>query len=170
MSITRSLQLLIVVVVAGACFVVIYRQTPTLASQLLLNGGFEDGGLTPDQWQNIGGTLERVSSPDPNRGYSAALTSTSQTSKWIYQTVTVTAGNPYTLTAYALKDNAEAASVFLRIRFYDAAAEPLSEAGLDQPFPNSPEFQLLTLGPVTAPDRAVSARVMGVVNPRTEAA
>ena len=60
MGITRSLQLLIVVFVAGACFVALYWQTPGLASQLLLNGGFEEGAPTPDYWQNYGGTLERV--------------------------------------------------------------------------------------------------------------
>lgn len=148
-----------------------YLQTPTLASQLLLNGGFEEGGPTPDHWQQntqTGGTLARDASQSRNGGYSAALTSSSLTPKWVYQTVTVTGGNPYVLTGYALKNDSQEASVYLKLVFYaesDGTGSVLSEPRSSELTADNPLFQLLTVGPVTAPSQARSARVMAVLQP-----
>lgn len=153
------------------CLLGLVLLPPTLASQLLLNGGFEDASVAPWQLLSYGGTLARESSQARSGAYSAALISTDPATKRIYQTVAVTGGNPYLLRGYVLKNDLQVASAYLKLLFYastDGTGQTLSDTQSSELTADGSEFQLLTVGPVTAPAQARSARVMGILQPLSE--
>lgn len=137
----------------------------------LTNGGFErareDG--TPWGWRKFGGQIARSAAVRAEGSYSLAFRSTTASTKWAYQTVAVTGGRWYTLSALARKDDPNAAQVFLRISWYRTAdgsgpalASDDSTGALTR---DEPRFRALTTGPVQAPPQARSARLRLMLRP-----
>jgi hypothetical protein len=148
--------------------------TPTPEPEVfafLVNGSFEvlrsDG--TPFGWRKIGGTMSSSVSASVDGMRALALTSATTSTKWAYQTVIVQGGHFYEATVHALKNDSNAAAVFLRISWYEAAdgsGEALSTSdSVETLETNSPLFRRLTTGPVRAPAPANSARVRLMLRP-----
>ena len=74
-----------------------------METELLQNPGFENatGGI-PDHWNKCGGTLTQAGSPVHGGSHAAQFDSSSTSTKWVYQVITVTEGRVYTFSAWAL--------------------------------------------------------------------
>ena len=130
----------------------------------LANGDFElvaEG--KPAHWQKFGG--EMVSSPEAARGsFAGCLESTTPSTKWLYQIVSVEGGGWYAAGASARMSGPGEASI--RISWYESGdgsgtqIEPFESPGT-----TAPSWTLLSTGPVQAPDEARSARVRLTLQP-----
>ncbi len=139
----------------------------------LVNGGFEEVGEDglPVGWDKVGGELSRTAAVHAEGAYAAALTSTTESTKWVYQTVAVEGGAYYRLEAQALNPD-PAAEAFLRVSWYasrDGSGQAISSADSAAVAANSPAFQHLSAGPVAAPAQARSARVRLMLRPASAA-
>ncbi|MBI1885408.1 MAG: hypothetical protein HYS09_03715, partial [Chloroflexi bacterium] len=99
--------------------------TPTpepLVYPALVNGSFEQARAdgTPQAWRKFGGEMRRTSAAVHEGKYAASLRSTTESTKWLYQAVTVKGGHAYRLSAFALKDDPDLAEVYLRISWYES--------------------------------------------------
>ena len=131
--------------------------------ELLQNGGFEEG---TGGWEALHCTFHIAD--DPHLVYSgdkAALLRLDGDEGWIRQTVQVQPGASYTLSGWALKNDENIQSVFLRVRWYATSEGFEGELA----FARSPSleydsavFQALVLN-ASAPPNAHSARVECVV-------
>ncbi len=150
---------------------------PTPAPELsvfphLVNGGFEQlrGDLTPFGWRKQGGEMTTTDEPRAEGARALALTSRSASTKWVYQTVVVTAGAYYRATVRAMP-GAGVESVFLRISWY--ASEDGSGSSADQvdslPAAGSGALSQISVEAVQAPADARSARVRLMLRPSSEA-
>ena len=83
----------------------------------LVNGGFEqvrpDG--TPYGWRKVGGEMATTSAVRSQGKRSVALTSRTQSTKWLFQTVSVRGGSHYRLRAMAMNDDGGVLETLLRI-------------------------------------------------------
>lgn len=137
----------------------------------LLNGGFEEGREdgSPLGWRQFGGEVGRSQSVRVEGAYSAAFSSRTTSTKWVYQTVAVVGGGYYSLAAQALKDDPAAAETFLRLSWYATANG--SGSALDtvdsreRLTADSPSFRTLSTGAVQAPVGARSAKVRLMLRP-----
>ncbi|MDO8691998.1 MAG: lamin tail domain-containing protein [Dehalococcoidia bacterium] len=150
-----------------------YAVYAVLASQLLVNGDFEQDSIEP--WRSYGDqvSLRRDASQKRNGNLSAALTSNSLSDKWLYQTVVITGGSSYSLAGYVLMNkDSQASMVFLKIAWYsssDAMGPEISGPSLSESVTSdSSQFRLLAVT-ATAPLAARSARIMGVLSPLSTA-
>lgn len=134
-----------------------------LAENLLSNPGFEDG---TSSWSKNGGVLEQASTPVHGGNYSASLTSTTISTKWIYQIISVTGGTSYVFSGYILKNEENVSSACLRIAWYassDGSGSELNHVDSTEILEdNGPDFRYLTTDIVMVPDDANSARIKGV--------
>ena len=131
---------------------------------MLANGDFEvvvDG--KPAYWQKYGGTMF-AGGTSVSGVYAGCLESDTSSTKWLYQVVSVTAGDWYAATAYGRITGSGGLS--LRVSWY--ASEDGSGSQLDQVTSNvsaANDWTLLGTGPVQTPDGAHSARVRLVIQP-----
>jgi hypothetical protein len=143
---------------------------PPSTSETLRNSDFEssaDG--SPTDWLRYGGTLSSASSPTHTGSGAARFESASDSTKWIYEVVSIQGGAPYSFDAWVLDDDPAVKSAFLRVSWYasdDGSGSALSAADsgsrLDAP---SPDFRRLTTGSVAAPATAHSARLRIMLAP-----
>src|SRR3990172_7468997 len=87
-------------------------------------------------------------------GHAAALISRTESTKWLFQTVSVRGGSHYRLRAMALKDDAAVRETLLRVSWYasaDGSGGQLSTADSQPLTADSPRFVFLDTGAVQAP-------------------
>jgi hypothetical protein len=146
-------------------------QEPDAFSELT-NGGFEElrGDGTPYAWKEVGAELSTVGAPHMEGARALRLTSRSGSTKWAYQTVTLTTGGWYDAGVWARTDSGEA---FLRVSWY--ASDDGSGAAIDSVDSSevvTPAFESwirLSTGPVTPPEGARSAKVRLMLRPDSTA-
>ena len=144
---------------------------PTLFPTLV-NGGFEDvrEDGTPYGWRKIGGEMSASGAVSSEGHLSASLLSSTTSTKWVYQAVTVEGGSYYQLRAMALKNDPAAQEVLLRVSWYasaDGSGSQLSTVNSSALAEDSPEFVALDTGPVRAPPEARSAKVRLLLRPKS---
>ncbi len=142
---------------------------PTLFPALV-NGGFEDvrEDGTPYGWRKIGGEMSASGATSSQGDLSASLLSRTESTKWLYQAVSVEGGSFYQLRAMALKNDPAAREVLLRVSWYanaDGSGSQLSTVDSSALAEDSPEFVALDTGPVRAPPEARSAKVRLLLRP-----
>jgi cardiolipin synthase len=145
------------------------HQTP-LEAELLQNPGFESAsGGTPDHWSKYGGTLAQTDTLVHGGSYAAQFDSSSTSTKWVFQVVTVTEGTAYVFSAWALKNDANIEEVYLRVSWYASADGSGSQISHDDStarlLGDDSAYRFLTTGPITVPTGARSARARLVLNP-----
>ncbi|MEE8386061.1 MAG: hypothetical protein V3S01_09100, partial [Dehalococcoidia bacterium] len=138
----------------------------------LVNGGFEDvrEDGTPYGWRKIGGEISASAAVSAEGDLSAALLSRTESTKWLYQTVSVEGGAHYRLQAMALKNDPAARETLLRVSWYasaDGSGSQLSTVDSPALAEDSPEFVALDTGPVQAPPEARSAKVRLLLRPKS---
>lgn len=148
--------------------------TPRVFSSLV-NGGFEDAeDGVPTGWSRYGGELLQTSARYRSGGHSGAFRSATDSTKWVYQALTVSGGSAYRFDAYALLDDPGVREVFLRISWYESDDSSGSAIAVsDSPARlsgNDPSFRYLTTGAALAPAAARSARFRVVLVPAASAA
>jgi hypothetical protein len=139
-----------------------------------MNGGFEevDSEGRPLGWQKYGGELSRTSAAKWEGQFAAAFTSRTASTKWAFQTVAVEGGEAYVLSGRALKNDANVEATYLRLSWYaspDGSGTAID--GVDSATrltDDSPDFRLLSSGPVVAPAAATSAKVRLMLDPVSE--
>ena len=150
--------------------------TPTVFSigAAVQNGGFEDGeDGAPTAWRQYGGALAMATSPVHSGQRAARFESTTESTKWIYQPVSVNSGNTYAYGAWIHDDDANVRNAYLRLSWYEA--EDASGAAIDSVDSTSrletpaSGYRYLTTGPVTAPPSARSARLRVMLAPASGA-
>ncbi|MDP9236062.1 MAG: lamin tail domain-containing protein [Chloroflexota bacterium] len=148
---------------------------PLIVGTSLQNGNFElaDDSGRPASWDRYGGDLALVSTPVRSGEHAARFESTTDSTKWIYQTVAVEPGGTYVFNAWIRDDDPAVASASLRISWYatdvgsgQALATSDSTGSLDAP---APEYRYLTTVAVLAPDSARSARLRVLLAPASAA-
>ncbi len=103
---------------------------------------------------------------------SAALTSQTNSTKWLYQTVNVEGGAYYRLQAAALKGDPGAREVLLRIAWYESEDGSGAQIGTaDSPAlaESSRAFVVLDTGPAPAPPEARTAKLRLLLRPASAA-
>lgn len=78
----------------------------------LLNGSFEDTGPdgAPIGWQKYGGALDLTTGTTHGGSQAAVLTSATDSTKWLYQTVLVESGASYAFSAWIVDDDSGVAA------------------------------------------------------------
>jgi len=151
--------------------------TPTplgITTGYLLNGGFEDAieGVLVG-WNKYGGTLRQTSTHQRSGSYAAALSSDTQSTKWVFQPVRVNADRAYEFDGYVLLDDPAVDEVFLRISWYssdDASGSAIATSDSTERLSGpEPLFRYLTTGAVLVPNEARSAKVRAVLVPASPA-
>jgi hypothetical protein len=141
-------------------------------AEYLRNAGFEEvaGDGSPFAWHKFGGEFS-IATAARSGSTAARLTSGTDSTKWIYQAVTVRGGETYAFDAWI--ENAGNGSAFLRVSWYgsgDASGEHIGNADsterLDEPRSG---YRYLTTGPITAPPEASSARLRIMIAPPSAA-
>lgn len=137
----------------------------------LRNGGFEamaDDG-SPASWEKHGGMLSSTISSVHAGTHAARLQSDTESTKWLYQTVSVAGGDWYIFGAWILDDDANVRSASLRVSWYasddgngSALASVDSSTDLTSP---ANEYRFLSTGGVAAPSDARSARLRVLLAP-----
>ena len=150
-------------------------QTPVPADAAtgftLVNGGFEDrdadGGILG--WEKFGGSLSPATSPVRSGAGAARFESVTESTKWMHQALLVDGGSWYHFDAWVLQSDANVASAFLRISWYDTADASGASIGsvdslsrLDVP---GEDYRFLSTGSVAAAPGARSARVRVMLEP-----
>jgi hypothetical protein len=151
---------------------------PTLAAQpaggALVNGGFEDVAEgVPASWEKYGGSLSSATAPVRTGTRSARFESTTDSTKWVFQLVSVAGGETNAFTAWVLHEDSGVGSAFLRVSWYateDGSGTAIGTADsvtrLDAP---SPEWRYLTTEGATAPPEARSAKLRVMLQPKSSA-
>ncbi len=117
----------------------------------LVNGGFENvrEDDTPYGWRKIGGEMSTTSAISTEGNRSAALVSRTESTKWLYQTVSVQGGSYYRLQAKALKNDPGVRETLLRLSWYESAdgsGSQISTADSEALATDSPRFASLDTG------------------------
>jgi hypothetical protein len=145
---------------------------PTPAPSVLVNGGFEsaDNGV-PVGWETYGGVLGQSSRHVHGGRYAGGFASNSDSTKWVYQTLPVRAGDWYELAGYVYHDDPRTEAALLRISWYasrDGSGSALdsidSTETLDAP---AARYRRLTTGAVQAPPGARSAKARILLRPHS---
>lgn len=137
----------------------------------LLNASFEDatGDGFPISWQKYGGVLDTAAVPVHGGSQAARLESSTDSTKWLYQSVLVDGGGAYRFSAWIVDDDPGVAAAFLRVAWYaseDGSGAALSTADSTERLTTpSPDYRYLTTNSITAPAGARSARVRIVLAP-----
>lgn len=130
----------------------------------------EDG--TPFGWHKFGGSFEVVASPVQDGQGALAITSQTESTKWVYQAVAVEGGEYYEASVYALKNDPNVESVFLRLSFYassDGSGSAIESVDSTVLATDEPSFVRASTGAVQAPDTAASVRVRLMLRPASQA-
>ena len=130
----------------------------------LLNGGFEDGLRG---WSKFGGTLEAIHEPVQSGLRAGQLSSTTNSTKWAYQTVLVDSLRFYEFDGYVGSD-AGVSRAYLRISWYassDGSGAALSTSDSTATISAASGYVHLSTGAVQPPDGARSARARIVMTP-----
>jgi len=140
----------------------------------LVNGGFEQlrGDGTPYGWRKVGGEMATAAAVRYQGLRAAALTSRTESTKWLFQTVSIRGASYYKLRAMALKGGAAVQETLLRVSWYASADGSGGQLGTADSQPltaDSPRFAGLDTGPVQAPAEARSARVRLLLRPASSA-
>jgi len=146
----------------GIFFFLFFRGESAFATNLLNNPGFEEG-VSP--WEKYGGEVAQDISNVRSGSAAAKLTSTTDSTKWIFQIIPVTGGTPYVFSGYGIKNDPNVSSVFLRIIWYSTTDGNNSISDVDSTSSltdNSSEYRFLSTGAVKAPDNAHSVGVKGM--------
>jgi hypothetical protein len=147
---------------------------PASSRGLLVNGGFEAAAAgRPVGWRSYGGALTQVATPVRSGRFAGAFSSSSDSTKWIYQALPVTPGAWYQLDGYVYLDDPRAEAALLRVSWYTSAdgsglavGTVDSTAQLEQP---QGRYRYLTTGPVQAPPGVHSAKARVLLRPRSAA-
>ena len=149
--------------------------TPTPRTRsALINGGFEeaDEGVLSG-WQKYGGELSQSSQRFRSGGHSGALRSTTDSTKWAFQALTISGGSAYKFDAYVLLDDPATREAYLRISWYasdDASGSAIAVSDSPQRLTgSSPTFRYLTTGAALAPPAARSANFRIMFAPASSA-
>ncbi len=139
----------------------------------LRNGGFENGEGVPFAWKRYGGSLSAATSPVHSGERAARLESSTASTKWLHQMVSVNPGGGYAFEAWIAHADPNVASAFLRVSWYasdDGSGEAIGTADsatrLDAP---ADGYRYLTTGGIAPPSNARTARVRIMLAPRSEA-
>lgn len=145
-----------------------------VAFSSLTNGAFErtreDG--SPYAWRKVGGEMSTSSTVRAEGSRSASLTSRTESTKWIYQTVSIEGGAYYRLQAQALKNDPAAREVLLRVSWYtseDGSGSQIDTADSPSTAADAAAFVALDTGPIQAPVEARSAKVRLMLRPMSSA-
>ncbi len=132
---------------------------------LIINGNFEQGSSDgPAGWQKYGGTVS-LSPYGRNDSNTVSHLSTTASTKWLFQTVTVTGGGWYAAEGWA-KVESGAAELFIRVSWYassDGSGSSMNQ--VDSAVSGSGAWAFLSTGSVQAPAGARSARVRLMLRP-----
>ena len=136
----------------------------------LQNGGFEDAGLdgTPVMWRRFGGDLSVVSEPVHSGRRAARFESTTDSTKWVYQSVEVSPGEVYAFGAWVDAGDAAVARAFLRVSWYesdDTSGSAIDSVDSSDLTGGNAGFVALSTEGVVAPDSARSARLRIMLQP-----
>ncbi len=135
------------------------------ASELLANGGFEQG---PAGWSIIGGDLselDAVSAPVHEGALAGRFVGTGQpTTQFVYQWTDVQPGQNYELTGWAAMSGGGLGRLFLRVDWFDASSQevPFKKDSNWLPLSDG-TFYFLSTGPSQSPLAARHARTSVVV-------
>ena len=137
----------------------------------LTNAGFEqireDG--TPYGWRKVGGAIAAVTDPHSEGHRALQFTSSTVSTKWVHQTISVEPGAYYAASVQALKDNPAAEGVFLRLSWYTAengeGSAIESVDSLEVLTTDSPAFREVVTGAIRAPSEARSVRLKLMFRP-----
>jgi hypothetical protein len=146
-----------------------------LAFPTLVNGGFEeprDDG-TPYGWRKIGGEMSTSTTTKAEGQRSAKLTSKTQSTKWLYQSVSVEGGRHYRLRAQALMNDPALKEALLRVSWYisaDGSGSQIATADSQPLTATSQQWTELDTGALLSPPQARSARLRLMVRPAAAAA
>ena len=141
----------------------------------LRNAGFElaatDGG--PSDWRRWGGILTSEHDRVHDGTGAARLESTTASTKWLYQIVTVHSGSGYEFGAWIRSDDANTNAAFLRVSWYPSDDGSGASLGANDSTeritaPNA-SYQWLTTGGIAAPASAHSARLRIMLAPSSAA-
>jgi hypothetical protein len=140
----------------------------------ILNGGFEEGVEDmPAAWQKFGGFLYRSTAFPRSGSFAGAFSSSSDSTKWVYQPLSVDPGHSYAFHGFVLKNGPPESTALLRISWYSSSdASGSSFASSDSPESltgSDPSYRYLSTGSVTAPAEARSARARIVFVPASGA-
>lgn len=144
--------------------------TPAPVFPTLVNGNFEV--LAPlDGWDNVGGTLSTVSPGLDGTGRAALLTSSTDSTKYAFETVTIEPGAWYAARA-SLRPSGDASAAWLRVAWYastDGSGSQLAVA--DSNLVTTRDVTgTATLAASQAPSTARSARVRVMLRPASASA
>lgn len=143
--------------------------SPPPVFQALTNGGFEevDGSGRPLGWDEVGARMGTTETVKVDGVRALEMRSSTESTKWVFQTVLAEPGATYEAAAHAL--NVDAREVFLRVSWYasdDGSGEALgSDDSTEAASAGSGSFGRLTTGPVKAPSEARSAKVRLMLRP-----
>ena len=145
-----------------------------MPSGSILNGGFEEGVEDmPAAWQKFGGFLYRSAAFPRSGSFAGAFSSSTDSTKWVYQPLSVDPGHSYAFHGFVLKNGPPESTVLLRISwYYSSDASGSSFASSDSPESltgSDPSYRYLSTGSVTAPAEARSARARIVFVPASGA-
>jgi hypothetical protein len=147
--------------------------TEPLFFPYLVNGGFEElrGDGTPYGWHKQGGEISTVSEPRTDGSRALALSSQTSSTKWAYQTLSVTGGAYYVASVYSLAGEG-AESAFLRVSWYGSADGTGPAIGSvdsrDASEPGDADWRQLATDAVPAPVGAASAKIRLMLRPISE--
>ncbi len=145
--------------------------TPHVIPARLENPGFEaaeDG--RPLAWRTQGGLLMQSGEPSRSGSWSGGFLSTTASTKWVHQTLTVQPTVWYTFSAYVHHDAAWVDNVLLRLAWYtsgDGSGSAIASVDSTETLASpQPGWRQLTTGPVQAPPGIHSANARIVLRPR----
>jgi hypothetical protein len=133
-----------------------------------INGGFEQG---LDGWRKYGGELHLVGQPTYAGASAGELYSTTDSTKWAYQTVRIDASQSYEFSGY-VQGGPGMSKAYLRVSWYassDGSGQALSTSDSTSALETTGEFVYLTTGSVTPPPGAQSAKPRVMFTPRGSA-
>ncbi|MDO8616188.1 MAG: hypothetical protein Q7T33_10725 [Dehalococcoidia bacterium] len=137
----------------------------------LANGGFEEASTdgAPYAWRKAGGEMS-VSDTRAEGARALAFRSETAATKWAYQTVLAEGGTYYRASVQALKNDAGAAAVFLRLSWYageEGSGEALASADSGLLETDAAAFRTLSVD-ARAPADARSVKVKLMLRPRSD--
>src|SRR6266542_5198405 len=125
------------------------------ASELLINGGFEEGTAG---WSTNAGQLASVSSPLHGGSQAARFSGSGQpTTQFAYQLINVEPASNYELSGWVAAPASGVSRLFLRVSWFDASGSLVLSA--DSPWLAQPDsaFHPLATGPMVSPVAARQA-------------
>ena len=145
-----------VVVCALLVALVLNRQHPAAASELLANGDFEEGTVG---WTTNAGQLDAVNAPLHGGSQAGRFSGSGQpTIQFAYQLIDVQPASNYELSGWVAAPFSGVSRAFLRVSWFDASGSLVLSA--DSPWLAQPDgtFQLLATGAMVSPVAARQAR------------